>query len=91
MPYVPQRDLIGYGSTPPAPRWPDTARLAVNFVLNYEEGAEYNVLEGDAHSEILLSDTVRTRAPRWHAGPEYRVCLRVRQPCRCMALPAGVR
>ena len=56
MPYVPQRDLIGYGSTPPDPRWPGAARLALNFVLNYEEGAEYNVLEGDAHSEILLSE-----------------------------------
>lgn len=56
MIYVPRRDLIGYGPTPPDPRWPGAARLAVNFVLNYEEGAEYNVLEGDAHSETLLSD-----------------------------------
>ncbi len=50
------RDLIGYGPTPPHPRWPGDARIAVNFVVNYEEGAEYCVLNGDDRSETLLSD-----------------------------------
>lgn len=52
----PNRDLIGYGQAPPHPGWPEGARVAVNFVLNYEEGAEYCVLNGDAHSETNLSD-----------------------------------
>ena len=41
------RDLIGYGPTPPDARWPNGARIAVNFVVNYEEGAENSVLNGD--------------------------------------------
>jgi len=50
------RDLIGYGSRPPHPRWPDDARIAVSLVLNYEEGGEECVLHGDAHSESVLTD-----------------------------------
>lgn len=50
------RDLRGYGATPPDPRWPNGARLALSFVLNYEEGAENSVLEGDAASEIYLHE-----------------------------------
>jgi len=50
------RDLIGYGSHPPHPRWPQDARIAVSVVLNYEEGGEYCVLHGDAHSESVLAD-----------------------------------
>jgi allantoinase len=50
------RDLIGYGSRPPHPRWPDDARIAVSLVLNYEEGGESCVLHGDAHSESVLTD-----------------------------------
>ncbi len=56
MSWQPERDLVGYGASPPDPEWPGGARLAINFVLNYEEGAEYCVLNGDAHSETLLSD-----------------------------------
>jgi len=52
------RDLIGYGATPPAARWPDGAKVAVNFVINYEEGAENSVLYGDELSEGFLSDMV---------------------------------
>lgn len=52
------RDLIGYGRTPPDPRWPGGARIAVQFVLNYEEGGENCVLHGDAASEAFLSETV---------------------------------
>jgi len=52
------RDLIGYGPTPPDPQWPNKARVAVNFVINYEEGAENSVLNGDERSEAFLSDMV---------------------------------
>jgi allantoinase len=52
------RDLIGYGATPPDPQWPGGARLAVSFVLNYEEGGERSVLEGDAESESYLQEAV---------------------------------
>lgn len=52
------RDLRGYGSKPPDPEWPDGARIAVQFVINYEEGAESCVLHGDAASEAFLSEIV---------------------------------
>jgi putative urate catabolism protein len=52
------RDLVGYGRAPPHPRWPGGARIAVQFVLNYEEGAENCVLHGDAASETFLSDII---------------------------------
>ena len=52
------RDLIGYGRTPPQADWPGGARLALQFVLNYEEGAENSVLHGDAASEAFLSEIV---------------------------------
>jgi len=52
------RDLVGYGATPPDPRWPDRARVAVQFVINYEEGAENTVLNGDKGSESFLSEMV---------------------------------
>jgi putative urate catabolism protein len=50
------RDMRGYGRTPPDPHWPGGARVCVQFVLNYEEGGENNVLHGDPHSEAFLSD-----------------------------------
>lgn len=50
------RDMTGYGSTPPDPKWPGQARIAVQFVLNYEEGGENCVLHGDPSSEAFLSD-----------------------------------
>lgn len=52
------RDLIGYGRTPPHPRWPGDARIAVQFVMNYEEGGENSILHGDAASEAFLSEIV---------------------------------
>lgn len=55
---IPARDLIGYGATPPDPRWPGGASVAVQFVINYEEGAENSVLNGDAGSEAFLSEMV---------------------------------
>jgi putative urate catabolism protein len=52
------RDLVGYGATPPDPRWPNGARLALSFVLNYEEGGERTILEGDGESESFLHEVV---------------------------------
>ena len=50
------RDLIGYGANPPDPKWPGGARLALNFVLNYEEGSEPSVPDGDPASEWGLTE-----------------------------------
>ena len=50
------RDMVGYGRNPPDPRWPGGARIAVQFVLNYEEGGENCILHGDAASEAFLSE-----------------------------------
>jgi OHCU decarboxylase len=52
------RDLAGYGRTPPFADWPQSARIAVQFVINYEEGGENNILHGDAASEAFLSEIV---------------------------------
>jgi len=52
------RDLIGYGRTPPHPHWPGGARLALQIVLNYEEGGENSILHGDAASEAFLQEVV---------------------------------
>ncbi len=61
MPAYP-RDLLGYGAHPPHPRWPGEARIAVQFVINYEEGGENNILHGDAASEAFLSEIVGAAA-----------------------------
>ena len=52
------RDMVGYGAKPPNANWPNQARVAVQFVINYEEGAENNVLHGDAGSETFLSEII---------------------------------
>jgi len=52
------RDLVGYGAMLPEARWPGGARVAVQFVINYEEGAENSVLNGDKGSEAFLSEMV---------------------------------
>jgi putative urate catabolism protein len=76
MPYVPTpsdsesethlrdypRDLIGYGRNPPHAGWPNQARIALQFVLNYEEGSENSVLHGDAASETFLSEMIVAQA-----------------------------
>ena len=65
------RDLIGYGRTPPYAAWPGDARVAVNFVLNYEEGGENCVLHGDEASEAFLSDIIGAdRRPARHMSME---------------------
>lgn len=50
------RDMVGYGRNWPHPRWPGDARIAVQFVINHEEGAELNILDGDNASESILSE-----------------------------------
>ena len=52
------RDLAGYGREPPDPRWPGNARVAVQFVVNFEEGGENNILHGDKASEAFLTDVL---------------------------------
>lgn len=52
------RDLIGYGAHPPVIQWPNGARVALQFVINYEEGGEHCLLDGDDRSEWLLSDII---------------------------------
>ncbi len=65
------RDLAGYGRNPPHPRWPGEARVALQFVLNYEEGGENSVLHGDAGSEQFLSEMFNPAAyPARHLSME---------------------
>ncbi|KAK0916442.1 hypothetical protein LTR91_003234 [Friedmanniomyces endolithicus] len=54
--YDTPRDLIGHGPNPPHPHWPNNAKIALSFVINYEEGGEYSVLNGDAKSESYLTE-----------------------------------
>lgn len=58
-----ERDLTGYGANPPDPRWPGGAKIALQFVLNVEEGSERNILNGDAGSESYLQE-IPDRQPR---------------------------
>src|SRR4029453_7825865 len=70
------RDLVGYAGNPPHPRWPGEARISVNFVINYEEGSEYNVHD-DGFSEATLTEAggaeprVQGRAPAARAVFEH--------------------
>ncbi len=65
------RDLVGYGRTPPHARWPGGARVALQFVLNYEEGGENCVLHGDPASETFLSEIIGAQAfPMRHMSME---------------------
>jgi allantoinase len=65
------RDLIGHGRCPPHAKWPNGARIAVQFVLNHEEGAENNVLHGDPASETFLSEIIGAQAfPMRHMSME---------------------
>ncbi|MFN7979125.1 MAG: polysaccharide deacetylase family protein [Vicinamibacterales bacterium] len=59
----PVRDFVGYGATPPEVGWPGGARLAVNFVLNYEEGSEYSFQDGDGRSDATLTEVAQARVP----------------------------
>ena len=60
-----KRDMRGYGATPPQVRWPNTARIAVQFVLNYEEGGENCTLHGDSKlRSIFIRNHRRTTLPK---------------------------
>jgi allantoinase len=59
----PDRDLIGYADRPPVFDWPGGGRVAVNFVLNVEEGAEYSTLDGDGRTDSALSEVAAARVP----------------------------
>jgi hypothetical protein len=52
------RDLVGYGETPPHAQWPNGARIAVQFVMNYEEGGENAIFHGDIAAEAFLNELV---------------------------------
>lgn len=65
------RDMVGYADLPPDPKWPGQARLAVQFVVNYEEGGENSVLHGDPGSEQFLSEIIGAQAyPDRHLSME---------------------
>lgn len=61
----PPRDLTGYGRFPPNPNWPNGAKVAINFVINYEEGGENSLDNGDRQAESNLQETgpVSTSCP----------------------------
>ncbi len=69
------RDLLGYGATPPVADWPDEAAIAVQFVLNYEEGGENCILHGDPESEAFLSESIGATAypgaRNWNMETQY--------------------
>lgn len=65
------RDMLGYGAHAPDPKWPNGAKIAVQFVVNYEEGGENNVLHGDAASEAFLSEIVGAAA--WPAQRHWNM------------------
>src|SRR5688500_5359977 len=58
------RDMIGYGAEPPPAQWPGEARLALQFVINYEEGAENSILHGDQAAEAFLSEWIGAEPTR---------------------------
>ncbi|MET4693831.1 allantoinase PuuE [Endozoicomonas lisbonensis] len=62
------RNLVGYGATPPHPEWPGKSKIAVQFVINYEEGGENNILHGDPASEAFLSEIIGAPA---HQGMRH--------------------
>jgi allantoinase len=58
------RDFVGYGPHPPNAQWPGGARLALNFVMNYEEGSEYSLMDGDGFSDAGLTELPGSAVPR---------------------------
>ncbi len=85
-----ERDLVGYGRNPPHADWPDGARVALNFVLNVEEGSEYSVGNGDGFSEATLTEVGESWVPRGERDLAAEFDVRVRQPCRGLAHIASV-
>ncbi len=62
MSWQPTRDFVGYGPNPPDPKWPGGARVAINFVMNYEEGSEASVQDGEGYTEVGLSESSTSAA-----------------------------
>jgi hypothetical protein len=60
--WQPTRDFHGYGEKTPDPKWPNGARLAVNFVMNYEEGSETSMQDGEGYSETGLTESTTSQA-----------------------------
>ena len=58
------RDFVGYGPNPPHPKWPGGARVALNFVMNYEEGSEYSMMDKDGVSDAALTEIPAAAVPR---------------------------
>ncbi|WP_206532420.1 MULTISPECIES: hypothetical protein [unclassified Mesorhizobium] len=81
------RDLLGYGSSPPDAQWPGGARIAVQFVINFEEGGEHSVLHGDRHSEAWLTEDPSVPL---HNVRNMSVAIRIWQPGRLVAAAAPV-
>ncbi len=63
MSWQPARDFIGYGSNPPDPQWPNGARLALNFVMNYEEGSEASIPDGDEATDTNMTEAHGVNQP----------------------------
>ena len=80
MTWQPERDFVGYGANPPDPKWPNGARIAINFVMNYEEGSEPSVQDGEGHTE--------TRPDRG-ARPAIRACGGATSPAKACSNTAA--
>jgi peptidoglycan/xylan/chitin deacetylase (PgdA/CDA1 family) len=63
MTWQPARDFVGYGAHPPDPQWPQGARLAINFVMNYEEGSEASIPDGDEITDTNITDAHGVNQP----------------------------
>ena len=84
------RDLRGYGRNPPDPRWPGNARVAVQFVVNFEEGGENNILHGDRASEAFLSDVLGAQPWPGQRHANIEVDVRIWLARRLLAAVADV-
>ena len=88
-PYNVVRDFAGYGPTPPNPQWPGGARLAVNFVMNIEEGSEYAIEHGENRSDVGLTESSQPRVPSGSrdlaAESMFEYGTRVGSPGDCIA------
>ena len=74
MPSTYDRDLIGYGANPPNPKWPKVARIAVNFVMNYEEGSEPSFPDGDGLHRSRPDRGARVASPSRAVTSPPRAC-----------------
>ena len=84
------RDMVGYGSHPPDPQWPGGARIAVQFVINYEEGGENWILHGDTASEAFLSEIIGAQPYPGMRHMNMESTIRIWQPRRFLAVAPSV-